>query len=297
KDKVLRKGFSSAYGERASSIANEASSLLDGDVKKFIINGLLAIDFSDRDGCPHIQAIENNSREIAPVIKNPRTDVNLVIGNSDFGPWMLVERRFRHNLCEQRKHGKTGKGDKLSWSRFHALSLNSNFLGKGERYSTMEINGKILLMKILESYHQGEMNLKLEIGKAFEEVEVVAMTINEGFLDSNNHSVVTFQATSSSILTGVKGVNRAANLGNTFKSVNNHDNGRKTRDPTSGWKTNKTLKGPSNCFKAMGNSWVSLAGFMKMATNFISWKLDNQAAKEQLTEETEGLDSSVHAHQ
>ncbi|MBA0778200.1 hypothetical protein Gotri_006094 [Gossypium trilobum] len=45
----------------------------------------------------------------------------------------------------------------------------------------------------------------------------------------------------------------------------------------------------------MGNSWVSLAGFMKMATNFISWKLDNQAAKEKLTEETKGLDSSIHA--
>ncbi|KAK5825905.1 hypothetical protein PVK06_020783 [Gossypium arboreum] len=64
-----------------------------------------------------------------------------------------------------------------------------------------------------------------------------------------------------------------------------------------GWKINKTLKRPSNCFKAMGNSWVSLAGFTKMATNLISSKLDNQAAKEQLTEETEGLDSSVHALQ
>ncbi|MBA0723335.1 hypothetical protein Golax_003919 [Gossypium laxum] len=68
---------------------------------------------------------------------------------------MLVERWFKHNLCEHRKHGMTGKRDKLSGLTFHALSLNSNFLGKWERYSAMEINGKILLMKILESYHQG----------------------------------------------------------------------------------------------------------------------------------------------
>ncbi|MBA0731456.1 hypothetical protein Golax_026021, partial [Gossypium laxum] len=263
KDMVLGKGSTSTYGERVSSAANEACSQLEGDVKNLIVNGILAIDFSNRvkkllvkdmstfvilnllgrnigfttlqnkgpwiifeqyltvqpwtiyftstssypnnvlawirlpglpshlykkkevlweiegmvgkvtkldfntegktrghyarmsgsrvdghskDGCPHIQETENNSGEITLTIENPRIDVDLVTKNSDFGHWLLVERRSRCNLCEQSKHGKIGEGEKLSGSRFHALSLNSNFfwsdLGKGERHSTMEINGK-----------------------------------------------------------------------------------------------------------------------------------------------------------
>ncbi|MBA0778077.1 hypothetical protein Gotri_006000 [Gossypium trilobum] len=130
---------------------------------------------------------------------------------------------------------------------------------------------------------------------AFEEVEVLAVTINESILNSNNHSTITFQATSSSTLTGTKGVNKAAKSRNTFNPVYSHDNGRKARDPKGGWKINKTLKGPSNHFKAMESSQVSLVGSMLMATDLISLDLDDQVAKEKVTGETEGSDSTVHA--
>ncbi|MBA0570493.1 hypothetical protein Golob_004144, partial [Gossypium lobatum] len=48
KDIVLGKGSTSTYGERVSSAANEAFSVLEGDVKKLIVNGILSIDFSDK---------------------------------------------------------------------------------------------------------------------------------------------------------------------------------------------------------------------------------------------------------
>ncbi|MBA0598125.1 hypothetical protein Gorai_007901, partial [Gossypium raimondii] len=184
-------------------------------------------------GCPHIQAIENNSREITPVIENPRTDVDLVLGNNDFGNWMLVKRWFRHNLCEQCKHGMTGKWDKLLGSRFHALTLNSNFLGKGERYSAMGINGKMLLRKILESpihMTRGQaIQVGYELGSIQGQAADIVAVISTEFLDHEvgdldgtmltGPAVVTFQATSSSNLTGVKGVNKAANLGNTLNRL------------------------------------------------------------------------------
>lgn len=64
----------------------------------------------------------------------------------------------------------------------------------------------------------------LHFNLAFEEMKV------EGLLDSNNHLAITFHATSSSTLIGVKDVNKDANSGDTFNLVNSHDNGGKVRD-------------------------------------------------------------------
>ncbi|MBA0694379.1 hypothetical protein Goari_004685 [Gossypium aridum] len=150
------------------------------------------------------------------------------------------------------------------------LSFNSNYLrstfGKRERYSAMEKNGKEIVNADLGK--EWERNLKFDLGK---EVEVVAVTINESILNSNNHSTITFQATSSSTLTGTKGINKDAKSRNTFNAVNSHDNGGKVRDPKGGWKINKTLKGPSNHFNAMGSSQVSLVGSMLMAEILYPW--------------------------
>ncbi|MBA0607315.1 hypothetical protein Godav_019642, partial [Gossypium davidsonii] len=45
---VLEKGSTVPNGGSDSNIADEIFSLLEGDVKKSIVNGILAIDFSDR---------------------------------------------------------------------------------------------------------------------------------------------------------------------------------------------------------------------------------------------------------
>ncbi|KAK5803079.1 hypothetical protein PVK06_030720 [Gossypium arboreum] len=48
KDMVLGKGSTVSNGESDSNAANEVFSFLEGDVKKSIVNGIPAIDFSDR---------------------------------------------------------------------------------------------------------------------------------------------------------------------------------------------------------------------------------------------------------
>ncbi|KAL1151919.1 hypothetical protein V6Z11_A09G072600 [Gossypium hirsutum] len=137
----------------------------------------------------------------------------------------------------------------------------------------------------------------LHFNLAFGEVAAVAVAINERLLDTNNHLAVTFERTSNSILTGVKGANEATNSGNSSNLINSRDNDGKVRDSKSGWKINKTLKGPTNHFKALGSSRVSLAGSMLMVADFISLKFDSQVVKEKVTGEIEGSNSIVHGRQ
>ncbi|TYH88211.1 hypothetical protein ES332_D01G172700v1 [Gossypium tomentosum] len=133
----------------------------------------------------------------------------------------------------------------------------------------------------------------LHFNPAFEDVAAIAVTINEALLDSNNHTAVTSQGTSISKMDGVKGVNENSDPGISFNSGIGRVSGGKTRGSKGDWKSNKTLKGPSNRFKAMVSSRVSLAGSMLMEADLISFKLDGQDAKEKVTKEIEGLGNDV----
>ncbi|MBA0747943.1 hypothetical protein Gogos_004804 [Gossypium gossypioides] len=238
-----------------------------------------------KDGYPHIQATGNKSEEYTLTIKNLLPDADLTIENDDFGHWMLVERRSRSNARDKGPSKTSGLSIGQSFRSSSApgpnVPLKDHLIGGAIQPNTGKTDTAVLMIK--------------NFNPAFEEVEVVAMTINESILNSNNHSTITFQATSSSTLTGTKGINKSAKSRNTFNPVNSHDNGGKARDPNGGWKINKTLKGPSNHFKAMGSSQVSLVGSMLMAADLISLELDGQVAKKKVTGETEGSDSTVHA--
>lgn len=56
---------------------------------------------------------------------------------------------------------------------------------------------------------------------------------------------------------------------------------------------NKTLKGPGNRFKNVGNSRVSFADSMKITTNLITSGLDGKVAKDFLLEEGKQLDNFI----
>ncbi|XP_052489073.1 uncharacterized protein LOC105785539 isoform X1 [Gossypium raimondii] len=154
--------------------------------------------------------------------------------------------------------------------------------------------GAVDLGKSMLSVPAGFNNTNsLHFNPAFEDVAAIAVTINEALLDSNNHTAVTFQGTSISKMDGVKGVNENSDPGISFNSGIGRVSGGKTRGSKGDRKSNKTLKGPSNRFKAMVSSRVSLAGSMLMEADLISFKLDGQDAKEKVTKEIEGLGNDV----
>ncbi|XP_012467096.1 uncharacterized protein LOC105785539 isoform X2 [Gossypium raimondii] len=113
--------------------------------------------------------------------------------------------------------------------------------------------GAVDLGKSMLSVPAGFNNTNsLHFNPAFEDVAAIAVTINEALLDSNNHTAVTFQGTSISKMDGVKGVNENSDPGISFNSGIGRVSGGKTRGSKGDRKSNKTLKGPSNRFKAMG---------------------------------------------
>ncbi|MBA0723240.1 hypothetical protein Golax_003837 [Gossypium laxum] len=289
--------------------------LINGNLQQIEYKSLLIVFFSygryshSKDNYPHIQATGNKSEEYTLIIKNLRPDADMTIENDDFGKERDIRPRKKwERNCKCRSRERMGKKSKVRSrersnvrdkgpSKTSGLSIGQSFKSSSALGPNVPLKDHLIGGAIQPNTGKTDTVVLMikNFNNAFEEVEVVAVTINESILNSNNHSTITFQATSSSTLIGTKGINKAPKSRNTFNPVNSHDNGGKVRDPKGGWKINKTLKGPSNPFNAMGSSQVSLVGSMLMAADFISLELEDQVAKEKVRGETEGSDSTVHA--
>ncbi|MBA0574837.1 hypothetical protein Golob_024079 [Gossypium lobatum] len=119
---VLEKGSTVPNGGSDSNIADEIFSLLEGDVKKSIVNGILAIDFSDR-----VQKL---------LVKDMSTSVILKLLGRNIGFTTL-----------QNKGGNFGI--KISCLIPYPLSLNIDDRGsdlrKGNNFSALNKKGKEII--------------------------------------------------------------------------------------------------------------------------------------------------------
>ncbi|KAH1091347.1 hypothetical protein J1N35_018604 [Gossypium stocksii] len=283
KDMVLGKGSIVSKGESDSNAANEVFFFLEGDVKKLIVNGIPAIDFSDR-----IQKLLVKDKSTSVILKSTGRDKDpsqsrwanewAKSGSSDaFGPNTPFDDHLKGRMIQPNSEQK----DIVVVASTRIFDREVDKLGKSMLTVPAGFNNKNCL----------------HFNHAFGELAAVTVTINEGLLNTNNHLAVTFHKTSNLILTGVKGANETTSSGNSSNLVNSRDSDGKVRDTKGGWKINKTLKGPSNHFKALGSSRVYLARSMLMVADLISLKLDSQAVKEKVTGEIEGSNSIVHGLQ
>ncbi|KAK5825673.1 hypothetical protein PVK06_020531 [Gossypium arboreum] len=112
--------------------------LINGNLQLIEYKSLSIVFFScgryghSKDGCPHIQATGNKSEEYTLTIGNPQPDADLTTRSDDFGPWMLVERRFREWFRDKGQifgHGKNGK--EIVNADFGKILSRSNAHDKG----------------------------------------------------------------------------------------------------------------------------------------------------------------------
>ncbi|MBA0876801.1 hypothetical protein Goshw_019035, partial [Gossypium schwendimanii] len=236
-----------------------------------------------------------------------------MVGTDKFDPWMLVERKTRHNPREHNNFGKSGNTKKSSRSRFNSLtSLNidesgsdlgndDNFMGIGQSKGTGYVLGpggdfadllegrsiciswssgrkvqKIVGLKDIGSVVPSDV-LGWRVGGMGDMVTFIPTSFR--VLDTKKDITVVFQENSNPNLTKVHVDNEAFKSGMSSIPIKGWDSGGKVIGSKKVWKINKTLKGSSNRFKVLGSSRVSLAGSMLLATALISSELDGQVIK------------------
>ncbi|MBA0682687.1 hypothetical protein Goari_024383, partial [Gossypium aridum] len=172
-----------------------------------------------------------------------------MVDTDKFYPWMLVERKTRHNPHEHNNFGKSSSGRKV------------------QKIVGLKDTGSVVPSDVLGQRVGGMGDMVTFIPTSFR------------VLDTKKYITVVFQENSNPNLTKVHVDNEAFKSGMSSIPIKGWDSGGKVIGSKKGWKINKTLKGSSNRFKVLGSSRVSLAGSMLLATALISSELDGQVIK------------------
>ncbi|KAK8671772.1 hypothetical protein V6N13_038357 [Hibiscus sabdariffa] len=85
--------------DESNNFDDEDIELLEGDVTRSIVDGLITVDFSERETCPDIN-VEPGEKDTnqQPNMTHTKLPQPTIIDKSPFGPWMVVEKRQRRTL-------------------------------------------------------------------------------------------------------------------------------------------------------------------------------------------------------
>ncbi|KAH1056512.1 hypothetical protein J1N35_034577 [Gossypium stocksii] len=76
-----------------------------------------------------VSTISSESKEKGETMEQTSSHF-ATVGDEEYGPWMLVERRSRRNTLDRIKKGHFSKGEKIMGSRFNSLAdMEPNSMG------------------------------------------------------------------------------------------------------------------------------------------------------------------------
>ncbi|MBA0662026.1 hypothetical protein Goklo_006228 [Gossypium klotzschianum] len=235
---------------------------------------------------------------------------SVVVGDGDYGPWMLVERRSRRDTLDDIKKGNNSKGEKIMGSRFQLLAAanqqapldiqqaSSSFNFGQELETQVSKEARTDLSKLSSVMHNGfvayyvKMNTPISIQKQvehvvhfnpiFKESSFVNVAVKEGVLEAKNHSAVVLKKSSILELVSEKigGSVCPTEIKLPRVVLKGQNTNAKVTSSKEGWKLNKTLKGLSNRFKNSENTRVYFVDSIKRAAELIASEIDENSAKD-----------------
>ncbi|PPE00263.1 hypothetical protein GOBAR_DD02700 [Gossypium barbadense] len=195
-----------------------------------------------KENCPSVTHSSEMKEKGETLEQNFSTSV--VVGDGDYGPWMLVERRSRRGTLDEIKKDHV------------------------KMYTPISI--------------QKQAEHVVHFNPIFEESSFVNVEVKEGVLEAKNNSAVVLKKRS--ILEPVREEIGGSICPTEIKFprvvLKGQNTNAKVTSSKEGWKLNKTLKGLSNRFKNSENTRVYFVDSMKRAAELIASEIDENSAKD-----------------
>ncbi|MBA0786790.1 hypothetical protein Gotri_028230 [Gossypium trilobum] len=212
-------------------------------------------------------------------------EFNSTAMGDSFGPWVIVERKYRGYQVGIQSHKAKIMATRLEGSRFEALnSLDKDGLGTGNVGEGLDksvghagvVSGEPACINILKNASPTILfdNSSMHINLTFESPIKTVVDLNAEFLDPNRHSVVTFKENFDLNSSTNKVKDRALSCENPIDNAKKVVSGGKRAKCRLGNIINISIKSRGGHFKIAGSSRFPLLKAMNSMAKILNTQME-----------------------